>query len=159
MTNFRQIEYVWNDPVVLELTLVNSAPQLVSSLSTIKAFVGQQLSILLEFADAENDRVQIIVKSASDSFSTYSTIDENTANNYTITWTPTLQDIGPMSVYVTYFDKFHQLSPQLAQINLEIDISVYFEYASANQTVYAGQQSSIAVPTIINPANTTFSLR
>ena len=129
MTNFRQIEYIWNDQITFTLELYNSIPQLKSSLSTVTWFVGKELPINLEFADSKDDQVIFVMKSSSEFFNISSLIQETNKNNYTITWIPTLQDEGSVTINLIYFDKFHQLTPQSAQLNFVIYNSAYFETA------------------------------
>ena len=158
MTNFRQIEYIWNDQITFTLELYNSIPQLKSSLSTVTSFVGKELPINLEFADSEDDQVIFVVKSSSESFNISSLIQETNPNNYIITWIPTLQDEGSVTINLTYFDQFHQLTPQSAQLNFVIYNSAYFETAWGNQTIYVGQKSYVLIPNIINLTNQPINL-
>ena len=158
MTNFRQIEYIWNDPITFTLKLLNSVPQLQSNLSIIHWFVGDKWPVFLEFTDKENDQIQLNVQSSSNSFNIDQSIEESSLNNYTITWTPTLQDVGSITINLTYFDQFHQLSPQSVQLIIEVINFAYFESILKVQIIYAGQQNIIVIPKIINYANTTINL-
>ena len=141
MTNFRIIEYIWNDPITFTLELLNSAPQIQSDLNAIQCAVGKELSISLEFSDNENDQIKLNIQSSSDLFIINSLIEQNSKNNYTVTWTPTLQDVGSITINLTYFDQFHQRSPQSVQMIIEVINSAYFESVWADQTIHAGQQS------------------
>ena len=152
---FVTINYIWNDPIAFTFKLINEPPFLQSNLSEISDVINKELTINLVFIDVENDQVQINIKSDLFSFDSNASIQKVSKNNYKILWTPTAQDAKTVNVNLTYFDQFHILNPQLAQFKIAVSsmIDPYFASDLTTATIFAGQQTKIDIPVIMNPSN------
>ena len=160
MTNFRTIEYIWDDPITFTLVLINQEPTLDSDLGNLKGIVNEQFAINLVFTDNENDHVMIRFETDSVSFNMNANIEEVAKNNYTITWTPSIDDIGVLEFNLFFFDQFHTAN---TSVNFQITISEItipsFINNLTDTSVFAGQQTNITLPPILNPSNASINFR
>ena len=160
MTNYRTIKYIWDDPITFAFVLINQAPTLDSDLGNLKGIVNEQFVINLVFSDNENDHVMIRFEADSVSFNMNSNIEEVNKNNYTVTWTPSIDDIGVLEVNLFFFDQFHTVNtPANFQIKVsEITIPTFVNNLT-DTSVFVGQQTNITLPSILNPSNASINFR
>ena len=75
MTNFRSIDYIWDNPINFNIELSNNIPILKSNLVLFKVKVNTQLDLNILFEDEENDQVYFSLISQTSSIDyTYSSI-------------------------------------------------------------------------------------
>ena len=112
------------------------------------------------FSDNENDHVMIRFEADSISFNMNSNIEEVNKNNYTVTWTPSIDDIGVLEVNLFFFDQFHTVN---TPVNFQIIISEItiptFVNNPTDISVFVGQQTNITLPQILNPSNASINFR
>ena len=159
-SNYRVIEYINDDALAFTLELINLPPQLKTNINRIEGYVNKEIIIDLVFIDSEDDHVGVRMETGLTSFNTNGTIEERSKNVYIIIWTPSTNDIGISEFSLFYFDNFHStLFPVLIQVEiLEIKIP-YFESNLTSASIYAGQQSDIPLPLILNPSNSTIDFK
>ena len=160
MTNFRTIKYVWDDPITFALVLINQEPTLDSDLGNLIGIANEQFVINFVFIDNENDHVMIRFDTDSVFFDMNANIEEIYKNNYTVTWTPSINDIGVVEINLFFFDQFHTANPP---VNFQIKIYEITIPSFANNltdtSVLAGQQTHITLPSILNPSNASINFR
>mmetsp|Transcript_29491 Transcript_29491/g.33786 ORF Transcript_29491/g.33786 Transcript_29491/m.33786 type:complete len:191 (+) Transcript_29491:286-858(+) len=160
MTNFRVMDYIWDNTKSVIIELKNFRPSLATQLEILTVTVGETLTIDLVFDDTENDKVSFEFQSLSSSLSSTSQVSEVDVNHYLVTWVPSEEDKGDHLITLVYFDQFHQI----IQTSTDFSISVTkvtkprFKTALNNQTVFAGQLAQFDLAEIVNESGAEIAL-
>ena len=59
MTNYRIIDYIWDDPLNLSVELINNYPKIKTNLTSFTIMVNKELSFNILFLDNEDDEIYI----------------------------------------------------------------------------------------------------
>ena len=63
MTSYRIIDYIWDDPLNLNIELINNYPKIKTNLTSFTIMVNKELSFNILFLDDEDDQVNISLSS------------------------------------------------------------------------------------------------
>ena len=75
-TNFRMIDYLWDNQTTFQIVLINDIPKLQSNLKNYTINIDEDLSISLTFSDSENDTVNFAFQSLTWSITDTSSVFE-----------------------------------------------------------------------------------
>ena len=158
--NYQDIKYAWDNPISFNLQLLNEPPQLISNLNGLGWFSNKKCIFKLVFKDKEDDDILIKLSSSSFQYDMTFIIYQNSNNNYTIEWTPGIDDVGIVVMHLIYYDQFHI---DMFSVNIQIEIidviNPCLSYPINNTFVYAGQEIIIDIPFIKNPSNVVLDFK
>ena len=160
-TNFRVIDYLWDNQMTFQIELINDTPQLQANLRNYTINIDEDLSFSLTFSDSENDTVNFEFQSLTWSITDTSTVVKVNNNNYNISWTPITTDLGINTINLIYYDRFHQNSASSIQFTIEVTniTNPYFKDQLKNINVLAGVETNYLLPEIVNPSSLVLNLR